>query len=115
MNTSIDLYGRQINIDTQNIDPKQIQTQTQKEKEEYLAQQEKLPDAKTIFRIEGQLFMVTYVNYGKKRISATWFDDRSQPFSVLPELDSSCSINGKLYKVTFHNESKKRITIEPIN
>lgn len=115
MEVSIDLYGRQINLDTQDVTLDQIKAQSQQEKAEYLAQQGMLPEVGTMFTIEKQLFKITYINQGRKRISATWYNDRSQPFGGLPELGSSCSIYGRIYHTTFHNELFKRITIEPID
>lgn len=111
----IDICGKQINVDTQDITLDQIQDHIKQEKAEYLTKQGILPEEGTIFTLEKQLFKIIYVNNGKKRISAIWYDDKSQPFSGLPELGSSCSIHGKMYNTTFHNESKKRITIEPMN
>jgi hypothetical protein len=115
MDVSIDLYGRQVNVDAQQLNLEKIQSEIKQEQEEYLAKCGGFPSFGVIFRIDDQLFRVTYVNKGKKRISATWFDDKSKPFSGLPEIESSCSIYGKIYKVTFLNESNKRITIEPIS
>jgi len=115
MDVSIDLYGRQINVDAQNMSLDQMKAQAQQEKTEYLAQQGMFPDIGTIFALNNQLFKITYVNQGRKRISAEWYNDRSQPFCGLPEVDSSCSIHGKIYKVTFYNESRRRITIEPVD
>lgn len=114
MDASIDLYGRQYNVDAQDTTLEQLQEEMQQKRQENLSKQGIFPDAGVIFKIENQLFQIKYVNSGKKRISAVWFDDKSKPFSGLPELGSSCSIYGKIYQVTFHNKSKKRITIEPI-
>ena len=114
MDVGIDLYGRQVNVDAQNVSLDQIHEQIEQERNEFFAKNGMMPLFGTIFRLDNQLFRVTYINYGKKRISAEWFDDKTEPFNGLPELESSCSIYGKIYKVTYQNVRNKRITIEPI-
>lgn len=115
MNVDIDLYGRnRINVDTEELSLIDIQNKAKQEEAELLAKSGSLPNFGTIFSIDKQLFRIIYVNQGKKRISAVWYDDKINPFSGLPELGSSCSIYGNIYTVTFHNESMKKITIEPV-
>ena len=112
---TIDLYGKQINVNTYNLNLKQIRNQLKQEEAENLAKQGVLPNIGTIFLLKGQLFKIVYINQGRKRISAIWYDDKTQSFNGLPDISSECSIYGKIYKVTFHNELKKRITMELVN
>jgi len=112
---TINVGGKEIELDVNNLDQEQFKENMQEKHEEQWAEQGKLPDIKTIFSIGNQLFIITFINPGNKRISCEWYNDKSAPFNGLPEIDSNCTIHGKMYSVVYINETKRRINIEPIN
>lgn len=112
---TLDCSGKKIELDVKELDKEQLMDDKQKQHEEQMAREGNLPEIKTIFSIENQLFIITYINYGKNRISCEWYNDKSGPFTGPPEVESTCNIHGKIYKVIHTNESKRRINIEPIS
>ena len=58
--------GKTTEVQVQDLDPKEIQKQSlEKHNKAY-----NLPEVGTEFSINGQIFKITYVNEGRKRLSA---------------------------------------------
>ena len=108
-NETFDYGGKKLNLDVNNLNPEDYnknQSKTMKSDDDRLLG--------LCFSIGDQYFKIKYINVQKKRISAIWYNTRTEQFHGLPELGTTCTIFGKIYQVTYQNKLCNRINIEPI-